>query len=138
MVGMRFKAFSTAEDWSLPDRLRGRISVHRGAAQWPHFLRDSSAWSATGLTGSPSRSVMTVPQSGQAATSPWRVRRWVKTGFQWKPIRILTRPRTKNSWPVGCTPNCSRSLMSLTSVSGPLSTHTLAPATVSWISRRHL
>jgi hypothetical protein len=34
-------------------------------------------------------------------TSPWRVRRVVKTGFQWKPIRILTRPRTKNSWPVG-------------------------------------
>ena len=53
-------------------------------------------------------------------------------------VRSLTRPRTKNSWPVGCTPNCSRSLRSLTSVSGPLSTHTLAPATVSWISRRHL
>jgi hypothetical protein len=48
----------------------------QGAAQWLHFLRYSSASSATGLTGSPSRSVMTVPQSGHAATSPWRVRRW--------------------------------------------------------------
>lgn len=76
MVGMRFKALRTTEDWSLPDRLRGRISVHRGAAQWLHFLRDSSASSPIGLTGSPSRSVMSVPQSGQAATSPWRVRRW--------------------------------------------------------------
>src|SRR6218665_496173 len=42
------------------------------------------------------------------------------------------------SWPAGCTPNCSRSLISLTRVSGPLSTQTLAPATVSWISRCHL
>ena len=46
MVGMRFKALRTAEDWSLPDRLLRRISVHRGAAQWPHFLRYSSASSA--------------------------------------------------------------------------------------------
>jgi hypothetical protein len=99
MVGMRFKALSTAEDWSLADRPLGRISVHSGAAQWLHFLRYSSASSSTGLIGSPSRSVMTVPQSGHAATSPWRVRRRVKTGFQWNPIRIRTRPRTKNSWP---------------------------------------
>src|SRR6218665_866869 len=32
MVGMRFKALRTAEDWSLADRLLGRISVHRGGA----------------------------------------------------------------------------------------------------------
>src|SRR3546814_18364217 len=73
MVGMRFKAFSTAEDWSLPDRLRGRISVHRGAAQWLHFLRYSSATCETGLTGSPSRPVMTVPQSGPARQAERRV-----------------------------------------------------------------
>ena len=81
---------------------------------------------------------MTWPQSGHVPTSPCRVRRTLKTGFQWKPMRIRTRPSTKNSWPRAGTPNCSRSLMSLTSVSGPLSTQTLAPATVSWISRRHL
>src|SRR3989344_3249031 len=90
MVGMHFRALSTTEDWSQPDRQRERISVLRGAAQAPllHCLRYSSAWRSTGLTGSPSRSVMTVPQSGQAATLPWRVHRPAKTSFQREPIRI--------------------------------------------------
>jgi len=35
-------------------------------------------------------------------------------------MRMRTRPRIKNSCPLGGSPNCSRSLMSLTSVSGPL------------------
>ncbi len=39
MVGMRCKALKTAVDWSLADRLRGRISVHSGAAQWLHRRR---------------------------------------------------------------------------------------------------
>src|SRR5690606_37596483 len=56
MVGIRFSALSTAEDWSLADSLLGRICVHNGAAHWLHLRRYSSASSSIGLTGSPSRS----------------------------------------------------------------------------------
>ena len=51
-----------------------------------------------------------------------------KTGFQWNLIRIRTRPKTKNSWPLAGARNRPQ-LMSWRRL-GPLST-TLAPATVS-------
>src|SRR3546814_5043920 len=46
MVGIRFSALSTVEDWSLADRPLGRINDHSGARQWLHLRRDSSASSS--------------------------------------------------------------------------------------------
>jgi hypothetical protein len=43
---------------------------------------------------------MTWPQSGHAAHVAVPRAPPLKTGFQWNPIRIRTRPRTKNSWPL--------------------------------------
>src|SRR5258708_36336737 len=55
IVGIRLSDLSTACDWSWADRLLGRISVHRGEAQWPHLRRDVPAPGAIARTRAATR-----------------------------------------------------------------------------------
>jgi len=51
MVGIRFSALSTVEDWSLADRPLGRINDHSGARQWLHLRRKLKQRSPETLRG---------------------------------------------------------------------------------------